>query len=60
MQAKKFVKALIFALPVIALAACSSTQDTTAETEAERRAAEERARQEQRAGVETQPRGRAS
>ena len=54
MQANKFVKALIVALPVIALAACSSTQDTTAETEAERRAAEEQARQEQqRAGVET-------
>lgn len=53
MQTTKFVKALIFALPMIALAACSSTQDTTSETEAERRAAEERARQEQRAGVET-------
>lgn len=53
MQVNKFVKALAFALPVLALAACSSTQDTTAESEAERRAAEQRAAQEERARVET-------
>lgn len=53
MQINKFFKALAFALPVLAMAACSSTQDTTAESEAERRAAEERAAQEQRSGVET-------
>lgn len=56
MQVNKLLRTLVFALPVIALAACSSTQDTTADSEAERRAAEEQARQEQQqreAGVET-------
>ncbi|MCL5049627.1 peptidoglycan-associated lipoprotein Pal [Aliidiomarina maris] len=53
MQVNKLVKALVFALPMITLAACSSTQDTGSEAEAERRAAEERARQEQQAGVQT-------
>lgn len=52
MQVNKLIKALAFALPVLALAACAQTQDTTAESEAERRAAEERAAQEQR-GVQT-------
>lgn len=51
MHINQSIKALALALSVLALAACSSTQDTTAESEAERRAAEEQARQ--RGGVET-------
>lgn len=50
MQMNKSIKALAIALSVLAMAACSSTQDTTAESEAERRAAEE---QRQRGGVQT-------
>ncbi|RUO29947.1 peptidoglycan-associated lipoprotein [Aliidiomarina sedimenti] len=53
MQINKLVKALVFALPVLALAACSSTEDTTADSEAERRATQERTQQEEQRGVET-------
>lgn len=52
MNVKKFIKVLVVALPFFTLAACSSTQDTTAESEAERRAAEQRAEREAR-GIET-------
>lgn len=52
MQMTKLLKSFAFILPVLALAACSSTQDTTAETEAERETREQ-ARAEERRGVET-------
>lgn len=53
MQLNQFLKSVAFVLPVLALAACSSTQDTESSQEAERRAAEQQAQEEERRGVET-------
>ncbi|MGX5913443.1 peptidoglycan-associated lipoprotein Pal [Aliidiomarina sp. Khilg15.8] len=54
MQLNQFLKSIAFVLPVLALAACSSTQDTESTRDAERRAAEQQAQEEEaRRGVET-------
>lgn len=53
MQLNQFLKSVAFVLPVLALAACSSTQDTESTRDAERRAAEQQAQEEERRGVET-------
>lgn len=53
MQLNQFLKSIAFVLPVLALAACSSTQDTESTRDAERRAAEQQAQEDARRGVET-------
>lgn len=56
MQMKQLIKALVFALPVLALAACSSTEDSSSDSDAERRTTQEQSQQTEQngqSGVET-------